>query len=121
MIWQPLPTWAAYNTPTNALGLDTILTSPSILWMILVQVDTAAQEAITNQYLAALTANLQAYAEAAQADVDWVYLNYAAPSQNPIGTYGAANVQLIKDVAAAYDPEGFFQTRVPGGFKISRV
>ncbi|KAH8179480.1 FAD binding domain-containing protein [Sarocladium implicatum] len=31
------------------------------------------------------------------------------------------HVELMKDVAAKYDPEGVFQKRVPGGFKISNV
>lgn len=121
MIWQTIPTWASYVTESNVLGLEKTLSDNSFLWMILVQVNTAAQEAIANQYLATLTARLQSYAESLGADIDWIYLNYAAPSQDPLGSYGEKNVAFIRDVAASYDPDGFFQTRVPGGWKISRV
>ncbi|KAK4455182.1 hypothetical protein QBC34DRAFT_465219 [Podospora aff. communis PSN243] len=51
---------------------------------------------------------------------DWVYLNYADGTQDPIGSYGAENVQKIREVAAKYDPLGAFQTLCPGGFKLSR-
>lgn len=121
MIWQAMPTWAAYVNSDNVLGLDEKLTDHGIMWMIHTLVDTPQQEAIANQYLAVLTASLGAYTESLEADIDWVYLNYAAPTQDPLKGYGEANVELIRTVANAYDPEGFFQTRVPGGFKISRV
>lgn len=49
---------------------------------------------------------------------DFVYLNYALPTQNPLGSYGATNVQLLRDVSAKYDPDQIFQRLVPGGFKI---
>jgi hypothetical protein len=47
--------------------------------------------------------------------VDWLYINYAdGASQDPLATVGAGNA------ARRYDPDGVFQTRCPGGFKISR-
>ncbi|KAF3770782.1 FAD-binding domain-containing protein [Cryphonectria parasitica EP155] len=121
MIWQSMPTWAAYANSDNVLGLNEKLTDTSILWMIHCLVDTVEQEAIANQYLAVMSAELSAFAASLDAHIDWTYLNYAGPAQNPLGGYGQDNVDLIRSVAAAYDPEGFFQKRVPGGFKISRV
>ncbi|KAK7755091.1 hypothetical protein SLS62_002906 [Diatrype stigma] len=55
------------------------------------------------------------------AAVGWEYLNYADCTQDPLATYGEANVAFLRRVAAEYDPAGVFQTRMPGGFKISRV
>lgn len=52
---------------------------------------------------------------------NFIYLNYASPSQNPLGSYGETNVAFMKDVAKRYDPMGFWQVRVPGGFKVGRV
>ena len=52
---------------------------------------------------------------------DYIYLNYAYPKQDPIRTYGAENVRLLKNAAAKYDPKGVFQKLVPGGFKVSKV
>ena len=46
------------------------------------------------------------------------YLNYAAGSQDPISGYGAASKSNLQSVSKKYDPSGFFQTGVPGGFKL---
>lgn len=53
--------------------------------------------------------------------VTFRYLNYSDISQDPLRTYGESNVKQMKEVAVKYDPIGIFQTRVPGGFKISDV
>ncbi|KAH6630037.1 hypothetical protein B0J18DRAFT_443023 [Chaetomium sp. MPI-SDFR-AT-0129] len=47
------------------------------------------------------------------------YINYAAPYQKPLASYGAKNIAFLKGVSKRYDPEGVFQTRVPGGFKLA--
>jgi hypothetical protein len=49
----------------------------------------------------------------------WVYLNYAAPWQKPIESYGAASVAFLNSVSKQYDPTGVFQKAVPGGFKLN--
>ena len=46
------------------------------------------------------------------------YLNYADPSQDPLGSYGDENVARLREVSRKYDPAGFFQAQVPGGFKL---
>ena len=46
------------------------------------------------------------------------YINYADPGQDPIGSYGAANVRRLKAVSWKYDAKGIFQKQVPGGFKL---
>ncbi|MCJ1286454.1 hypothetical protein MMC26_005799 [Xylographa opegraphella] len=48
----------------------------------------------------------------------FVYINYADPSQDPIGSYGPANVARLRAASRKYDPKGVFQTQVPGGFKL---
>ena len=47
-----------------------------------------------------------------------LYLNYAAEWQNPIVGYGEENVKFLRGVSKQYDPQGVFQTAVPGGFKL---
>lgn len=54
-------------------------------------------------------------------NVEFRYLNYSDISDDPLGTYGDDNVKKMREVANKYDPTGVFQTRVPGGFKISKV
>jgi hypothetical protein len=41
--------------------------------------------------------------------------------QDPLSSYGPDNVAKIRAAAKKYDPKQVFQTRVPGGFKISKV
>lgn len=77
--------------------------------------------AIAQAGLAAMTAKLKAFVTENGKAAELVYLNYAFADQDPLGSYGPENVKFMKDVAARYDPEGFWQTRVPGGFKLSRV
>jgi FAD/FMN-containing dehydrogenase len=73
------------------------------------------------QKVAAAAEKVVSYAESIGSGDDFVYLPYADASQNPLGSYGSANVQYMERVAEEYDPEGFFQRRVPGGFKLDRV
>lgn len=49
---------------------------------------------------------------------EYVYLNYAAPWQDPLGGYGAESKARLQAVSKKYDPQGVFQKRVPGGFKL---
>lgn len=119
---QPLPKhFATKGSGNNVLGLETSLTHNSIIWLGQVQTRTAEQEALAHAKLAATTAELEAFAEANGKATSWRYLNYVNPAQDPIRTYGEENVRFLKEVAAKYDPTGVFQTRVPGGFKISKV
>ncbi|KAK2745534.1 hypothetical protein FQN57_003659 [Myotisia sp. PD_48] len=50
--------------------------------------------------------------------VPFKYANYAWGFQDPIGSYGAANIEQLRKVSKQYDPEGVFQKGVPGGFKL---
>jgi hypothetical protein len=49
---------------------------------------------------------------------DFQYLNYAGPGQNPLVSYGMANLANLRAVSKKYDPHGVFQRQVPGGFKL---
>ena len=68
-----------------------------------------------------LVKRIRKYAESIGADNPYLYLNYADKTQNPLASYGAANVEKMKAAARKYDPFGVFQDLVPGGFKISSV
>ncbi|KAI1779467.1 Glucooligosaccharide oxidase [Hypoxylon cercidicola] len=52
--------------------------------------------------------------------IDFIYLNYADISQDVFDSWGADNVAKLQDVSKKFDPEGVFQTMVPGGYKIFR-
>ncbi|KEY71696.1 hypothetical protein S7711_02927 [Stachybotrys chartarum IBT 7711] len=123
LIWvfQPLAKAYGRNSANNVVGLDTTLTHDSIVWLGEAFCDTAMQEAFFQARLGAISAELEAYAISIGANTQWRYMNYVNPAQDPISSYGAENVAFIRDVANEYDPTGFFQTRVSGGFKISAL
>lgn len=50
--------------------------------------------------------------------IPWKYLNYADKLQDPIGSYGEEVKGRLQAVSKKYDPDGLFQTGVPGGFKL---
>jgi hypothetical protein len=61
---------------------------------------------------------LESCAEAKGLLLKFQYLNYAAPYQTPLESYGEENLQFMRTVSEEYDQEGVFQKRVPGGFKL---
>lgn len=68
-----------------------------------------------------LISDLNDYAKSIGKSNPFIYLDYAYKTQNPLEGYGEVNVKKIRDTAKKYDPQGVFQTMVPGGFKISSV
>ena len=48
---------------------------------------------------------------------EFQYLNYAAPYQNPVQSYGADNLAYLGQVSKKYDHAQILQNRV-GGFKL---
>ena len=65
-------------------------------------------------------AKFKAYAKSVHALKSWMYLPYADESQDPFSGIGKENCEKIKAAAIKYDPDGIFQHRAPGGFKVSR-
>lgn len=105
----------------NVLCMEDVQ-SNTIIWVSGVAVDgDEAALAIAQAELNKMMARVKQAAQLLNGDIDLVYLNSADETQDPIGSYGSENVQLIRDVAARYDPLGVIQTRIPGGFKVSRV
>ncbi|OJJ98700.1 hypothetical protein ASPACDRAFT_30727, partial [Aspergillus aculeatus ATCC 16872] len=66
-------------------------------------------------------AKLDTYAWLTDAYNEYIYLNYAGGTQDPVRGYGPDNVRFMQQVARKYDPEGVFQHLVPGGFKLPRT
>lgn len=83
--------------------------------------DEPSDDALFQRLAESIAQQLDGYAKMTNADNEYIYLNYADVSQNPLEGYGEENVKLIRRVANKYDPHGVFQYQVPGGFKISDV
>ncbi|KAF8531795.1 hypothetical protein BDD12DRAFT_869315 [Trichophaea hybrida] len=52
---------------------------------------------------------------------EWTYMNYAWAEQDPIGSYGGENMELLRRVAGGYDPDGVWEKLVKGGFKVPKA
>ncbi|OLN83297.1 Bifunctional solanapyrone synthase 2 [Colletotrichum chlorophyti] len=123
-VFQPLAKTPIGATPSgNILGLDKNLPADSILFeaRATMAASDAKFEGVVQNSMARAIEELRAYSASLEGHSTFVYMNYANPEQDVIGSYGAENVQFLKETAAKYDPNGFFQYRVPGGFKVSRV
>ncbi len=60
------------------------------------------------------------YTKAQGQHKEFLYSNYALPSQDPITSYGRPNQENLRAVSKIYDPKQVFQNLVPGGFKLYR-
>jgi hypothetical protein len=123
-LWQPIPTYIAKErsnaTGGNVMGLDSV-DDNALLWLITAAVQTAEQLAIVTPYISGLSADAEKYAQANGGHVDWIYLNYADPTQNPLASYGAENVAFMKAVSKKYDPNFIFQNKVTGAWRLNRI
>ncbi|KAI8221835.1 hypothetical protein K4K54_007376 [Colletotrichum sp. SAR 10_86] len=118
MNFQHLPTYCGTSRRGgNVLGLDSSLVESSVLWVNIVNVQTAEQEAIARLLTNTLRAELEDLVVAENATVPFRYLDYAEPSDDPLRGYGAQNVEFIRNVAKACSPKDVFRSRIIGGFK----
>jgi hypothetical protein len=124
MALQPLPASFGKHSAVrggNMLGLDRI-TDDCVLLVWAIEVETPKlNTGVGSPALKSAIDEISAYAASVNGDIGFRYLNYCDGSQDPVGSYGEENVRKMREAAAKYDPTGVFQTRVPGGFKISNV
>lgn len=104
----------------NMLGLDRE-TDNAIMFQVQLMVNGVEQEQLGRERMVAFREAVKQYSIDLGGGVDWEYLNYADFTQDPLSTYGEKNIDHIREVATKFDPTGVFQTRMPGGFKISKV
>ncbi|KAH8879824.1 FAD-binding domain-containing protein [Thozetella sp. PMI_491] len=123
MVLQPFPAFSVQNSVGrggNMMGLDRF-TEDAIVLITAVRVETLElKEAVFPIFQQAID-EIERFAISLDANVEFRYLNYCDGSQNPLSTYGEENIAKMKSAAAKYDPTGVFQTRLPGGFKISKI
>ncbi|KAF9891907.1 hypothetical protein FE257_002870 [Aspergillus nanangensis] len=108
------------NGVGNVLGLDRF--DENMLQVLYdYSWDSEADDALFQRLCEEAMAELDDYAKSIDKYNEYIYLNYADKSQNPLRGYGAENIAFIQEVAERYDPDGVFQTQVPGGFKVSQA
>lgn len=123
-IFQALPTIFSRHSVErggNVMGLDRETQNSVMFQVQLAFRGDVEKERTARERVAGFRTALKGHSAELGAAVDWEYLNYADYTQNPLKTYGEENVAFTREVAVKYDPAGVFQTRMPGGFKISRV
>jgi len=93
-----------------------------LLFTAIIMVKTAEQETFMYPKIKRWLQDLQAFAATIEdGNQQWIFMNYADPSQDPLRSYGAENVVKMRNVASKYDPGQVFQRLCPGGFKTSEV
>lgn len=122
--FQPLPTLFAEKSVEaggNVLGLERYK-HDGILFLGTALLPTRELRDFAYPKVQAWTQGVKEFAQTVDDGlIDFVYLNYADPSQAPLASYGEDNIKFMKDVAAEYDPQGVFQKLCPGGYKLSDV
>lgn len=121
-VFQPMPK-EPKKPMDNILGHDENLPADSILFETrhTLQADEAGLTGLVQLIMGRAVEELRQFSASQPGHSPYLYMNYASPAQDVIGSYGEKNVGFLRDTAAKYDPAGFFQTRVPGGWKVSRV
>ncbi|GAD98483.1 hypothetical protein ANI_1_298064 [Paecilomyces variotii No. 5] len=121
--FQPLPKLFSQHSVVrggNILGLDRF-DENLLLFLIVLSWQGTEDGTLFDSLGKAAIQDLDAYAREIGADNEFIYLNYADPSQNSLRSYGEENLAEIHRVAEKYDPEHIFQYQVPGGFKVSKA
>ena len=120
ILFQPIvPAITSKSAPAggNSLGLDP---SDGVLVVVLVTISwtAAANDKLIVDTSKALVDTIEKLAKAKGIFSPFKYLNYAAGHQDPFAGYGPKAQANLKAVSRKYDSTRFFQTVVPGGFKL---
>lgn len=118
--FQPIPTVIASKAASqggNSLGISAA-DGNLFNFLLTVSWDTPGDDARIEKQTKALFDQSEKVAKDLGLYNKYLYLNYAAPWQDPITGYGDANKANLQAVSRKYDPEGVFQRQVPGGFKL---
>jgi hypothetical protein len=80
----------------------------------------ASDDATVLKFFSTVMKNVKAYAKGKDLDNDYIYMNYASEFEDPLASYGSANVAKLIAVSKKYDPAQVFQKLHPGYFKLGQ-
>ncbi|KAF2727877.1 FAD-binding domain-containing protein [Polyplosphaeria fusca] len=127
VLWQlafePLPTIITQfgaKTGGNVLGTTPADRNAIVLLLTAVWENYSASDATVKQAGDTMIRRANEIAREMGLLHGFRYMNYANPDQDPIASYGEDNVRYLSAVSRRYDPEGVFQSQVPGGFKLPK-
>ncbi|KAF2751073.1 FAD binding domain-containing protein [Sporormia fimetaria CBS 119925] len=101
----------------NPLGLDPA-SGPLMNCLIAFSWTNKADDSRIHKFAERVRSRSVAAATAKGKSYPYLYMNYAAPWQNPIESYGSANKARLLNIAQKYDPTEVFQQLQPGYFKL---
>lgn len=118
--------WESRNMITHVSmhGLDEVVSLLTVQiqgWTTLIDWDNAADDAAVRSVSISTAEKWRDLGEQRGLHLDYLYINDASKDQNPIATYGAANVDKLKAIALKYDPEKVFQTLQNDGFLLRKI
>ncbi|KAH7324355.1 hypothetical protein B0I35DRAFT_449346 [Stachybotrys elegans] len=102
----------------NPLGIPSI---PQQWWTTLIDWQDAADDDIVRSVSIETTKRWASLAADSGCQIPFLYINDASRDQNPLNSYGPANLAKLRKVAAKYDPEQMFQKLQNGGFLLSKA
>ncbi|MCJ1405676.1 hypothetical protein MMC11_008905 [Xylographa trunciseda] len=121
-VLQPIST--AITCKANLTGGNSLGLRPedgNLVWLDLtLQYSHPEDDAAVLNATQTLLAQSIAHAKTQNLYNEFIYLNYALQSQDPIASYGTESVARLREVSKKYDPQGVFQKLCPGGFKLWR-
>ena len=118
--FQPLPTGllqASEAQGGNSLGLSS-KDGPLVIVRLLAHWENADDDHTIILAGSRLITIVNAVAQAQGQASSFRFMNYAYQGEDVIEGYGFEAVENLRAASKKYDPEGFFQTGVPGGFKL---
>ncbi|KAL4995934.1 hypothetical protein BDV10DRAFT_202734 [Aspergillus recurvatus] len=105
-VFQPMSSLAMQKSADSPLGLDPV----GQQWFLAMgECKHSTDEARVRD---AIKKIVDIAESTAREDVVWLrykYTNYAARDQDALGSYGAKNVERLKEIASRYDPKSVFQ------------
>lgn len=101
----------------NALGLDPKRGPYFIMNMSSRWSDPTSDAAIL-KFFSTIIKTVKEEARKKDVDNEYIYMNYASQFQDPISSYGKANVERLRAISRKYDPRQVFQELQPGHFKL---
>ncbi|KAI1747597.1 hypothetical protein F4782DRAFT_520572 [Xylaria castorea] len=113
--FDPLPpAFYARDAGSNALGLTGRDGATLLVALLDARWSNETDDEIVSSTAKTLFDNIKKEAQSLGAYDPFIYLNYAEPDQNPIGTYGEESVQRLNAVRRRVDAAGVFTNQVPG-------
>jgi len=114
------PALYARHHESNALGFDNRAGPNRALVVAILDISYTreADDQAVKEYGRSLTDVIKQDLKKLNALDPFLYLNYAAPYQDPLSSYGERNLRRLRQIATKFDSQGTFQYQVPGGFKL---